>query len=139
MLVIILQKPTSEFIGLRDIMEAILLLPGPVASPKAVKSTRRYFRHHLKTDDFITAAEELEKADFGRLVVVPMRTQGGRNVKIFLKKPPVEVEHVFGANPDLCTFQDYCMHYAKGSPKSISFLLRAKLVAMKLVTQDHFM
>ena len=115
------------------------MLPGPVATPKAVKSTRRYFRHHLKTDDFITAAEELEKANFGRLMVIRMRSQGGTSLKIFLKKPPVEVEHVIGANPDLCTFEDYCMYYAKGSPKSISFPLRAKIVAMKLVAQDHFM
>ena len=120
-------------------MEAILKLPGPVASPKAVKSTRRCFLHHLTTDNFIKAAQELEKANFGNIVVLQMQSNGGIPLKIFLKKPPVEVEHVFGANPDLCTFEDYSMQYAKGSPKSITFPLRAKLVAMKLVAQDHFM
>ena len=119
-------------------MAAILNVPGPVVTPKAVKSTRRCFLHHLTTNNFIEAAEELEKANFGKMVT--MQNSGGHTVlKIFLKKPPSEVEQVLSANPDLSRFEFYSLQYAKGSPKSISFSLRAKLVALKLVTQDHFM
>ena len=119
-------------------MAAILKVPGPVVTPKAVKSTRRCFLHHLTTNNFIEAAEELEKASFGKMVT--MQNSGGITVlKTFLKKPPVEVEQLLSVNPDLCNFEFYSMQYAKGSPKSISFSLRAKLVAMKLVAQDHFM
>ena len=119
-------------------MTAILKVPGPVVTPKALKSTRRCFLHHLTTNNFIEAAKELEKTNFGKMVT--MQNSGGHSVlNIFLKKPPDEVEQVLSANPDLCRFEFYSMQYAKGSPKSIRFSLRTKLVALKLVAQDHFM
>ena len=127
----------SESFEVKDIMEAILKLPGPVATPRAVKATRRCFLHNLLTNNFIEAAEELEKANLGK--VVTLQNKGGIPLKIFLKKPPVEAQQVLGVNPDLCQFEMYSMQYAKGSPKSIAFPLRARLVAMKLVAQDHFM
>ena len=117
-------------------MEAILLTPGPVTTSRATKATKFCLRFST-TEQFVEAAEELEKADFGRLLVFT-RWKGGVPLHVFLKKPPAELEEVLRANPELCSFDLYAKRYGKGSPKAIGLPLRAKLVKMNLVSEDHF-
>ena len=109
---------------------------GPVSTPKAVKATK--LRLHLSTtEQFIEAAKELQKANFGSLISI--ESTNGQTLYVFVKKPPVEVEEVLSVNPDLCDNAVYAARYMNNPPKAIGFALRAKLVAMNLVSQNHFM
>ena len=110
---------------------------GPVSTPKAVKSTKLHL-HLSTTQQFIEAAKELQKANFGSLISVGS-SNNGQTLYVFVKKPPVEVEEALSANPDLCDNTVYAARYMKSPPKAIGFTLRAKLIAMRLVSQNHFM
>ncbi len=117
----------------KEVAEAILMTAGPVSTPVAVKSTRNQL-HYSTTEQFIQAAKELEKARFGTYYKSIYNNKGKNPVRIFLKRPPSDVEQLLVANPEI-----YAMRYAKASPKAIGFQLRAKLVELNLVSQDHFM
>lgn len=121
-----------------DIKQAILRTAGPVATPKSVKAAKRSLNYHMTTEQFLKAAKELEKGSFGRLISLP-NTRGGKPCNVFLKNPPGQVQQILEANKELCTPSVYCARYKKGTSKRIGFPLRAKLVAMKLVSQDHFL
>ena len=94
--------------------------------------------YHMTTEQFLEAARELEKGSFGKLVSLP-NNRGGRPWTVFLKNPPAQVEKILETNAELCSSSVYCARYKKGTSKKIGFPLRAKLVAMKLVSQDHFL
>ena len=115
-------------------MKAILETTGPVAIPKSVKAVKMSL-NILTTKQFLEAAEELEKKNFGKLLKISM---GSRVLNIFIKKPPAEIEHVLRSNPEWCTFDVYAARYAKASSKAIGLQLRAKLVSMKLVSKKCF-
>lgn len=125
-----------QSIGMQDIMTAILQTKGPVATLMAVKSAKMSIRS-MGVKDFIEASTALENLNFGRVVGVGQGHRGKQYV--FLKRAPQEAAEALGANPELCSQDVYAARYAKSSSKAIGFQLRAKLVAMKLVSQDHFM
>lgn len=117
-------------------MEAILKTTGPVSTTRAVKHTKMSLSSS-NTQQFVEAATELEKANFGKLMSIKNKTE--LPLQVFVKKLPAEVEEQLRRNPELCTADVYAARYNKGVSKAIGFPLRAKLVAMKLVSQNHFM
>ena len=117
-------------------MQAILGTTGPVATPIAVKAVRAV--HSSTTKQFIEAAEELERVNLGKLMKFSAESRGKPTV-VFIKKPPSDVEEILRTNPQWCSFDLYSARYAKGSSKAIGLQLRAKLVAMKLVSKNCFL
>ncbi len=121
--------------GIQDVMQGVLITPGPVATTKAVKRTKMVLKN-ISTREFSDAAKVLENANFGSFVKIPSR---GSPRHVFIKKSPQEVHSALSANPALCDHRTYGSRYAKSCSKAITFELRSKLVAMKLVSPDHFM
>ena len=130
-----IKRPHPSF-TIQDIMAAILKTAGPVSTTDAVRYTKMSL-HHITAADFDEAACELQKAHLGSLVTVPSERNKGHNV--FIKKLPSEIEPALAAYPDLCSVELYATRFAKAAPKAIKFPLRARLVALKLVSQNHFM
>ena len=129
------QEQTYE---IRDIMRALLLTTGPVSTLKAVKSTRMSLLR-LPMRAFLDAADKLEKLNLGTLVSLPSsRGKIGRPSIVLVKKLPREAAQALGANPDLCSLDEYVSRYDKPTAKAIGLALRAKIVAKKLVAQSHF-
>ena len=129
------KRPHPSF-TIQDIMAAILKTAGPVSTTDAVRYTKMSL-HHITAADFDDAACELQKAHLGSLVTVPSERNKGHNV--FIKKLPSEIEPALAAHPDLCSVELYATRFAKAAPKAIKFPLRARLVALKLVSQNVFM
>ena len=121
-----------------DIMKAILETAGPVATPRAVKAVKSSM-HLVTTQQFWEAAGELEKNNFGKLRKIRLAGSRGPPAVVFIKKSPSLVEEMLRRNPEWCTFDVYAARYAKGSSKAIGLQLRAKLVSMKLVSENCFM
>ncbi len=121
--------------GIKDIVQGILLTPGPVATSKAVKYAKMSLIY-ISNQQFLDAAKELEQRNFGTLVQV---STSSRSLQVFLKKTPQEAEPALNAYPEFCDLETYTKRYKKGSSKAISFQLRAQLVSMKLVPPEHFM
>lgn len=118
------------------IMKAVLETAGPVATPQSLKSVKRSM-HLVTTKQFMEAAEELEKNNFGKLIKIAMGSRGKPAV-VFIKKPPSEME-ILRTNTEWCTFDVYAARYKKVASKTIGLQLRAKLVSMKLVSKQCFM
>ena len=116
-------------------MSAILLTAGPVSTSEAVKNTSRRL-HYLKSTRFFEAATELQNINLGTLV--SLSQQRGVGHKVFVKKSPEEADQVLGANPQLCSVENYTARYRKPPSKAIGLQLKAKLVAMKLVPKKIF-
>ena len=116
-------------------MSAILLSAGPVSTSEAMKYTSRRL-HDLKAMRFSEAATELQNINLGTLVSIS-QTKGRVN-KVFVKKSPEEAEQVLGANPHLCSVDNYTARYNKPPSKAIGLQLKAKLVAMKIVPKKIF-
>ena len=116
-------------------MEAILITPGPVSTPKGMKSTKSTLRS-ISTHQFVEAASQLQAANFGMLKSVLVRN--GMFQYVFLKKEPAEVEQAFYKTPGLCSLHTYTKRFARSPPKAISSQLQAWLVGMKLVSPDQF-
>ena len=118
-------------------MRAILETTGPVATPRGVKAVKASM-NILTTKQFNEAAEELERMYLGKFMKFSAESRGKPTV-VFIKKPPDEVEANLRTNPQLCSFDMYATRYARGSSKAIGLQLRAKLVAMKLVSKNCFL
>ncbi len=129
-------KKQVPVFNIRDIMSAILKTAGPVSTTDAVRYTKMSL-HQITGKDFDEAAAQLEARNLGTVVTVRNERSKGNNV--FIKKLPSEIEATLQAYPDLCTPEVYATRFEKLAPKAIKFSLRAKLVAMKLVSQNHFM
>lgn len=91
--------------------------------------------HLVSSKQFVEAAEELEKCNLGQLLKMSM---GSRMLNIFIKKPPSDIEAILRSNPHLCIFEIYAARYRKPPSKAIGLQLRAKLVALKLVSKNCF-
>lgn len=121
----------------RSIMSAILQTAGPVAITNSVRQNRKVYRN-IASEQFFEAAGELQIMGLGTLV--SLAAKGTNSAQVFIKTPPAEVDLILSVNSDLCSASTYAARYNLPSPKSsISFSLRGKLVAMKLVSQKHFM
>lgn len=117
-----------------ECLRAILMTAGPVSTFKAVQYTRMSL-HNVTSEQFVNAAMELQEANLGMMV----KLQGkGSPAKVFIKKPPDEVDEALSPYVDLCTVDVYRKRYHLPTSKSISFSLRAKLVAAKLVADKLF-
>ena len=110
-------------------MSAILLTTGPVATRESVKNTRRSL-HYLNPSRFLEAACELENLSLGAVI--------SNLNNVFVKKSPPEAQQVLGANPHLCSVENYTARYNKPPSKAIGLQLKAKLVKMKLVPKKIF-
>ncbi len=128
-------EPQPKNFPIRSIMSAILQAAGPVAITNSLRQNRKIFRN-LSAQQFLEAANELQDIGLGNLVDV---TTTGSCTPVFVKNPPEMVEDSLNANPDLCDLGVYTTRYNSPASKSISFTLRGKLVAMKLVSKNHFM
>ena len=118
-----------------DIMKAILETTGPVTTALSLKAVKRSM-HLVSSKQFVEAAEELEKCNCGQLLKMSM---GSRVLNIFIKRPPPDIESILRSNPHLGIFEIYAARYGKAPSKAIGLQLRAKLVALKLVSKNCFM
>lgn len=125
----------STTLSRRSIMSGILQSAGPVAITNSLRQNRKIFRN-MSAEHFVIAATELQDLGFGNLVSV---TTSGPSTPVFVKNPPDVVEDLLLENPDLCTADVYSTRYNMSASKSISFTLRGRLVALKLVSKNHFM
>ncbi len=130
-------KKLHPLISTTDVIQGILITPGPVATRKAVRHTKKKLIY-VTCQQFIDAAKALEQRNLGSLVNVQTSSKS-LGLPVFLKKTPHEAESALNMYPEFCDVETYTMKYQKGSSKAISFQLRARLVSMKLVSPEHFM
>ena len=114
---------------------AILTTAGPVSTYKAVQYTRKSL-HCMKGVQFTDAASELQQSNLG--LFVKLQSGSGSASNVFIKKPPDEVEEALLPYIDLCNLDKYRERYHMPASKSISFTLRTRLVAAKLVSERLF-
>ena len=84
--------------------------------------------------DFLNAASQLQNMGLGTLTNAdPGNNQ--RQQLVFIKKEPDEVAYILSANPDLCQLDKFRNRYHQPPSKTISLVLKAKLVTHKLVSE----
>ena len=116
----------------QNIMKAILQTAGPVSTHQTVKQNWRFLRM-LSVKQFLSACNDLQALNMGTLVSLQ---QGKR--KIFVKRPPDEVQEMLDMNPFLSTLEVYEYRFNRPSPKCISLEVQAALVSMGYVVEAHF-
>ncbi|XP_072016041.1 uncharacterized protein [Amphiura filiformis] len=116
----------------RDVMAAILLIKGPVATDKAIKRYGPAFLRHSTVKQFIRAATSLQHAGFGSLMKIP------RGVEVFVKRFPNEVIPALEANADLCTFEEFSQRFYLQPPGCITRSFGEKLISLGIATHQHF-
>ena len=121
----------------RSIMSAILLMSGPVCTHSAMNTNGPHCLRMITSQQFVEAAQELEKADFG-FMYTPQQNQRGSHV--FIKRPPSDgvIASCLMTNADLCMEDEYATRYAMRPPASVIRKWREKLVSHGLVPDDHF-
>ena len=127
----------QDSFGIGDVMKGMLNTTGPVCNRDTTRSNK--LLRSLKSAQFVEAATELERLHLGKLVTLAANQGKGYASYVFVKKSPDEAAQVLSANPDLCSLDVYSERYNKPPSKSIGFILRARLVAMKLVPKQNLM
>ena len=115
-------------------MQAILQIPGPVVTPRAINHNNKLRRLKVTADHFLTAAKELEKLNIGTLHTQQI---SGPTSHAFVKNPPDQVEKILLLYPELCDIHDYRMRYNLPIPKSVLPSQVKKLVEMGFVSMDR--
>ena len=113
-------------------MSAILLTKGPISTLTSVRRNWDYVRGMCNAD-FINAASELQNMGLGTLTNADPANK--LQQLVFIKKEPDEVAYILIVNPDLCQVDKYRNRYHQPPSKTISLVLKAKLVTQKLVSE----
>ncbi len=121
-----------EDLSRQNIMKAILQTAGPVSTHQTVKQNWRFLRM-LSVKQFLSACYELETINMGNVVSFEHS-----RIKIFVKRPPDEVQAMLEANTFLSTPEIYAQRFNRPSPKCITLDLQAALVNMGCVAEEHF-
>ncbi|XP_072015216.1 uncharacterized protein [Amphiura filiformis] len=116
----------------QNIMKAILQTAGPVSTHQTVKQNWRFLRM-LSVKQFLSACSELEMINMGNVVSLEHS-----KIKIFVKRPPDEMQYLLEANPFLSTTEIYAYRFNRPSPKCITLDIQAALVNMGCVAEEHF-
>ena len=107
-------------------MSAMLMLPGPVCTLKALnQSAPSKYRHLIRERHYRKAAFALQDAKFG---FIKLLTHGGPKAKIpimvFIKKPPEKIRQLKDKLKEICnmeqyTMERYTMQFNRRPPTSI--------------------
>ena len=119
----------------RNIMAAILQTPGPVSSHGAINRYWKFLRCST-VKQFTAAGTELERLNLGRLVGIKA---GTREVQMFVKRMPNEVQDILESNQDLCTPAKYLDKFKGNTPKCIGWKVRSILISNGLVPEHLFL
>ena len=119
-------------------MSAILLMSGPVCSRTTMNSNGPKILRHITSEQFMSAARKLERANLGAVVEVKINMARSSQM-VFVKKSPTEVGPGLRDNADLCCVEEYAVRFNMRPPASLSLKLREKLVTMGLLHAEHFL
>ena len=117
----------------RDIMSAIVQVRGPITTHNVVRRNWNSLRG-ISAQDFEGACHELETLGLGNLVNTSDKA-GGHGKLVFIKKDPDEIGDALEGNSDLCFLEIYRHRYHQSPSKTISLVLKAKLVSQKLLPE----
>ena len=110
-------------------MAAILQTRGVLVTPAVIKSNCN-FLHMMSTHQFIKAAQGLVELNLG--ILVNVSPKHGQPSKVFVKKPPEEVQGVLAMNSDLCSPDFYAERYLMPSSKMITLKVRYRVAEMRV-------
>ena len=126
----------QENLSKHNIMAAVLQTAGPVSTQPMLTSNWK-FLHLLTVKQFNSAAGDLQTLGLGAFVAIQ---NGTRAAHVFVKKEPSLVREILQEHPELRTDPDYYeQRYCMPASKKIKLNLRAKLVSMKLLTENQLM
>ena len=139
------RKAESELLTDEDVMSAILMLPGPVCTLRALnQSAPKKYRHLIRAKHYRKAAFVLQDAKFG---FIKLLTHGGPKAKfpimVFIKKPPEEVQQLKAKLQEICNQEEYAMErytmqFSRRPPACIVEFYQKKLILLGLVPEKHF-
>ena len=115
------------------VMKAILRTSSPITTHAIVRQSWKFLRQSTAMN-FEMAGLALEKLGLGRVTRISGKS-GGQAV--FIKRKPADVTENMAANSHLCTLEMYTMRYNQSPSKSLSLVLRAKLIELKLVAESQ--
>ena len=116
----------------RHAMTAVLLMMGPVVTPKVFKDNSNIKRY--TSDCFMSAALELENLNLGKLLSLQI---SGPVSHIFVKYPPEQVEPILSSNPNLyCSAEQYTARYNQSISKGITKLQVKKLQELGIIPEE---
>ena len=119
-------------VSIKNIKIAVLLAAGPVSTHLTVKNMSTAFNMGVSKAKFLSAAQQLEKANLGRVVILDKIS---RSAHVFVKKPPAEAQAilVLPDNDDLCTSEEYAKRYNASMPSTITTKMRECLQELRLL------
>ena len=118
-------------------MAGILLTPGPVCTHTGVQSLSRMFRYSINKAKFLFAANKLQSADLGTLMVVERIS---KSCHVFVKKTPddIRADLLSPKNNDLCTPDEYEQRFNLPPPAPITLKIQNSLVELGIVPAGSF-
>ena len=123
----------DDTITLRDIMSAILLTRGPVATHYAVVRYGPGYLRSVSKAYYDLAAQRLQEAKLGYIVnMTSPRTD------VFVKKLPEEAQELLHANHDLAKIEEYALRYNSPAQACITLNMRRKLLQLGIVGEGQF-
>ena len=117
-------------------MAGILCTHGPVSTLKSVQRLSRIFNTAVRKTRFLSAANQLQDAQLGKLVVL----EGVGKSLIFIKKEPAQARELLTLpqNSDLCTPEEYEERFSKPPSCVITEKLMTILISLGHVPAEHF-
>ena len=119
-------------------MAGILHVPGPIAVHLAVKNLSPAFNVGVNKAKFLSAASNLEAANFGSLVVLD---DISASTHVFIKKEPSTIQYLLQSqeNQDLCSIEEYHQRYTSPCPSTVKQTIEDKVKERGLVPAASFL
>ncbi len=123
----------DDTITLRDIMSAILLTRGPVATHYAVVRYGPGYLRSVSKAYYDIAAQRLQEAKLGYIVNL-----SSPRTDVFVKKSPFEIQDALRENPDLVKIEEYVLRFNSPAQACITLNMRRKLLQLGIVGEGQF-
>ncbi len=121
----------------KNVMTAVLLSAGPVSSHLTTRNMSSSFKVAVNKARFLSAANQLEAAGFGSLVILDSISHSAH---VFVKKTAAEVAAVLQTpeHSGMCSVEEYEQRFNLPTPSYITEKMQDTLVQMGLVPQQYF-
>ncbi|XP_072015856.1 uncharacterized protein [Amphiura filiformis] len=123
----------DETVTLRDIMSAILLTRGPVATHYAVVRYGPGYLRSVSKAYYDIAQQRLQEAKLGYIVNL-----SSPRTDVFVKKLPYEIQDGLRENPDLAKIEEYVLRFNSPAQACITLNMRRKLLQLGIVGEGQF-
>ena len=125
-----------EMASHKNIMTAILLVPGPIATHLNVKNMSPAFRLGVSKSKFMSAATQLQSSGLGSIVVLRISAQA----HVFVKRPPHEMSSLLELDEyrGLCSEPEYMERFSLPMPASVTPKMKQCLVELGIIPQELF-